>query len=199
MRIDFDAFNDADIYALGHLADALRRDARPKATVGNGASDTLSAPPSPAEVTEVADHATGEPAVEGSSVLVKRVRRTKAQIEADRVAEEAAFAAKQGKLVLTQEQQDAVDDTAGILTATQAAAVADAVAGKADAEITLTTDQVAKIIDLDTLRTALQDYTAKHDMAAGIALLGKYGCRRISEVLGLDEDKRAAFVVECHG
>lgn len=128
----------------------------------------------------------------------KRTRRTKAQIEADNVAAEKAFAEKQLPIELTQGQQDAVDDTAGILTSQQKADVAGAVAGTADATVTLTAEQVAKIVDLDALRTALQGYTAKHDLAAGIALLGTFECKRISDVLNIPAEKQQAFLLACN-
>lgn len=169
----------------------------------NGASDTP-APPSPSEVTGVQTNvATGEPTDQGEgspgSVKTGRVRRTKAQIEADNLAAEAAAReAAQGKVVLSQAQQDAVDDTAGILTKEQTGAIAGAIAGAADTAITISAEQVAKVVELDALRTALQTYTAKHTLADGITLLGSFDCKRISDVLALAAEKQQAFLLACH-
>lgn len=171
----------------------------------NGASGTPVPSPSPAEATGVSLATTGEAteSVEAFPASVKpaRVRRTKAQIEADNLAADAAARAAAGgnePVALSQEQQDAVDDTAGILTTEQKAAIAGAIAGEADAQLTLSLEQVTKIIDLDALRSALQGYTAKRDLAAGIALLGTFECKRISDVLALDADKQQAFILACH-
>lgn len=219
MRFEFDTndMTSRDVLLLSAIASTLslaglHTNRAPEATVGdNGASGTT-VQSSPSEATGASLAATGEPTEqgEGSPALVTtdvttdtstkpaRTRRTKAQIEADNLAAEAA--ARQGKTptVLSQSQQDAVDDTAGILTPEQKTAIAGAVAGTSDATVTLSTEQVAKIVDLDALRAALQTYTAKHDLAAGIALLGLFECKRISEVLALPADRQQAFLLACN-
>ncbi len=196
MRFEFDTntVNGRDLMILNAIVLVLNgpSNEQPQATVGdNGASGTTESLPS---------DATGPGESEDSPASVKpaRIRRTKAQILADQVAAEKAFADKQLPIVLTQGQQDAMDDTAGILTATQTAAIAGAVDGTADATVTLTTEQVAKIVDLDALRTALQGYTAKHDLAAGITLLGAFDCKRISDVLNIPAERQQAFLLACN-
>lgn len=207
MRFEFDTsdLSSRDVLILTAIAAALALPANRalEATVShNGASGTA-ASPSPSEATGESLATTGASTDQGedapASVKAQRTRRTKAQIEADNLAAEAAARdATQGKSTLTQGQQDAVDDTADILTKDQTSAISGAVAGTADAAVSLTTEQVAKIVDLDGLRTALQTYTGKHDLAAGIALLATFECKRISDVLALPAARQESFLLACH-
>lgn len=47
---------------------------------------------------------------------------------------------------------------------------------------------------LDDLRNALQTYTEKHDMKAGIELLKDFGVQRVSEIQNLDVEAQREFV-----
>lgn len=209
MRFEFDTahLSPIEITATIAMLQVLQssQGAAPRAAVqatvtDNGASGTPVLP-SPADATGDSSAKTGAPTdeVEGAPGSVKRTRRTKAQIEADNLAAEAlARAGNPQTTTLTQDQQDAVDDTAGILTKDQKANIGQAVAGTADATISISAEQVAKVVELDALRTALQTYTANHDLAAGITLLGSFECKRISDVLALPAEKQQAFLLACN-
>ncbi|ASN73068.1 hypothetical protein R2B_p031 [Ralstonia phage DU_RP_II] len=55
----------------------------------------------------------------------------------------------------------------------------------------------AQPITIDDLRAALQVFTAKNGIEAGMPLLAKYNARRISEMAEQPEDAKAAFIKEC--
>ncbi|WP_104668682.1 hypothetical protein [Ensifer adhaerens] len=55
----------------------------------------------------------------------------------------------------------------------------------------------AQPITLDDLRAALQVFTAKNGIEAGMPLLAQYNARRISEMAEQPEDAKAAFIKEC--
>lgn len=58
------------------------------------------------------------------------------------------------------------------------------------------TEQPAAPISIDDLRTALQTFTSANGMPAGIELLKKFGCSRISELAAKDEATKKQFVAE---
>lgn len=70
------------------------------------------------------------------------------------------------------------------------------VQAQAEPELPLETNTVATATELtlDDVRGALQGYTAKHGVPAGIELLKKFDAGRISE---LNADQYAAFVEAC--
>lgn len=55
----------------------------------------------------------------------------------------------------------------------------------------------AQPITIDDLRAALQVFTAKNGIEAGMPLLAKYNARRISEMAEQVEADKAAFIKEC--
>lgn len=55
----------------------------------------------------------------------------------------------------------------------------------------------AQPITIDDLRAALQVFTAKNGIEAGMPLLAKYNARRISEMVEQSEADKAAFIKEC--
>lgn len=55
----------------------------------------------------------------------------------------------------------------------------------------------AQPITIDDLRAALQVFTAKNGIEAGMPLLAQYNARRISEMAEQPEDAKAAFIKEC--
>lgn len=55
----------------------------------------------------------------------------------------------------------------------------------------------AQPITIDDLRAALQVFTAKNGIEAGMPLLAKYNARRISEMVEQPEEAKAAFIKEC--
>ena len=55
----------------------------------------------------------------------------------------------------------------------------------------------AQPITIDDLPAALQVFTAKNGIEAGMPLLAKYNARRISEMVEQPEDAKAAFIKEC--
>ncbi|MEL7079667.1 MAG: hypothetical protein AAGM46_27815, partial [Cyanobacteria bacterium J06582_2] len=57
--------------------------------------------------------------------------------------------------------------------------------------------QEAAPITIDDLRAALQVFTAKNGIEAGMPLLAKYNARRISEMAEQSEEAKAAFIKEC--
>jgi len=57
----------------------------------------------------------------------------------------------------------------------------------------------AQPITIDQLRAALQTFTAKNGIEAGMPLLAKYNARRISEMVEQSEADKAAFIKECSG
>lgn len=56
----------------------------------------------------------------------------------------------------------------------------------------------AQPITIDQLRAALQTFTAKNGIEAGMPLLAKYNARRISEMVEQSEADKAAFIKECN-
>ena len=58
--------------------------------------------------------------------------------------------------------------------------------------------QEAAPITIDDLRAALQVFTAKNGIEAGMPLLAKYNARRISEMAEQSEEAKAAFIKECN-
>lgn len=52
-------------------------------------------------------------------------------------------------------------------------------------------------VTIDALRAALQRLTATQGMPAGIELLKKFGCARISELAEKDEATKLSFLVDC--
>jgi hypothetical protein len=58
------------------------------------------------------------------------------------------------------------------------------------------TEQPAASISIDDLRAALQGYTSAKGMPAGIELLKKFGCSRISELAAKDEATKRWFLRE---
>lgn len=50
---------------------------------------------------------------------------------------------------------------------------------------------------VDILRSALKDYTSRHDVQAGIDLLKDFGCNRVSEVAELSADEQDNFIKLC--
>lgn len=57
--------------------------------------------------------------------------------------------------------------------------------------------EAAQPITIDDLRAALQVFTAKNGIEAGMPLLAKYNARRISEMAEQPEEDKAAFIKEC--
>lgn len=55
----------------------------------------------------------------------------------------------------------------------------------------------AQPITIDKLRAALQVFTAKNGIEAGMPLLAKHNARRISEMVEQSEAAKAAFIKEC--
>lgn len=64
----------------------------------------------------------------------------------------------------------------------------------ASSETATTSAPAAPSLSLDDIRAALQKYTQKHSIEAGIELLKKFGAQRVSE---LPAEKYAEFVGEC--
>jgi hypothetical protein len=60
--------------------------------------------------------------------------------------------------------------------------------------VTAPKSQAAEKLTLDEIRTALQAYTQRHDLSAGIAKLSSFGVKRISE---LQESQYVEFVEAC--
>ena len=56
----------------------------------------------------------------------------------------------------------------------------------------------ARPITIDQLRAALQTFTAKNGIEAGMPLLAKYNARRISEMVEQSEADKNAFIEECY-
>lgn len=56
----------------------------------------------------------------------------------------------------------------------------------------------AQPITIGQLRAALQTFTAKNGIEAGMPLLAKYNARRISEMVEQSEADKAAFIKECN-
>jgi hypothetical protein len=144
---------------------------QPQATVGcNGAS----AQPEVSTGEAAGDGAGVEAvpaAVEAPAAPVKRTRRKKAEMEAERAAESNVNATE---------------------VQTRAAEVAAEKHGVHGGEgATLPT---AESFTIDDVRAALQRYTAANSMPQGIALLKNYGAGRISE---LREDQYSLFISEC--
>ena len=117
-----------------------------------------------------------EAAPEPETTETKRKRRTKAEIAAD----EAATA------------QITRTESAASSLSVQVAGVAEAI-NEAHAEGKF------KLPSADELRDTFKAFAVKKGMADAIALLGEFGCGRVSEVADLDAAKIAEFAARCNG
>jgi hypothetical protein len=58
------------------------------------------------------------------------------------------------------------------------------------------TEQPTVSVSIDDLRAALQGYTSAKGMPAGIELLKKFGCSRVSELAAKDDAEKQGFIKE---
>lgn len=116
------------------------------------------------------DH-TPEPESKPVTEQPKRHRRTKAEMEAARAQETAPI-----EQAATQPAEQPAPSTA--------------------TQLPPATEQPAASISTDDLRSALQGFTSAKGMPAGIELLKKFGCSRISELAAKDDATKRQFVAE---
>jgi hypothetical protein len=115
------------------------------------------------------------PVVEPAPEQPKRTRRTKAEIESAKAQEAEAYKAAQE-----------IERAAQTPTQTPATPTA--------TPLPPATEQPSAPVSIDDLRAALQGFTSAKGMPAGIELLKKFGCSRISELAAKDEATKQGFL-----
>jgi len=133
-------------------------------------TDTQQPAPQPVQATR----AVSDPAPSND---VKRHRRTKAEIEAEKAA---------------------AAQTPTVAAGAELKPVAES-AKTTDANSSATAEVAAVVVTADQLRTLLSEHIAKHSMEDAIGKLRDFGCNRVTEALQLEPAKLSALAEALRG